>query len=102
MKTLLALLFLIPSLSWGKDLSGIKLFCKSEVPCYQESKLLCSPDTFFEFRKNNKVYYWEVSGLYGLIKDTHNYEVKPSQILINYTFLQQQVTERNGKNVTKN
>ena len=39
--------------------------------------------------------------MYGLIKDTHNYEVKPSQILINYTFLQQQVTERNGKNVTK-
>ena len=31
MKTLLALLLLIPSLSWGKDLTGTKLWCKHKI-----------------------------------------------------------------------
>ena len=96
MKTLLALLLLIPSLSWGKDLSGTKLFCKTSTPCTQGGKGLCEPEYFLEFRKNNKVYFWEVSR-FGLDKTTLNYEVKPSKILINYTFLQQKITAQSGK-----
>ena len=96
MKTLLTLLLLIPSLSWGKDLFGTKLFCKSTTPCTQGGKGLCEPDYFLEFRNNNKVYFWEVSR-FGLDKNTLNYEVKPSEILINYTFFQQKITVQSGK-----
>lgn len=99
MKTFLALLLLIPSLSWSKDLNGTKLFCQSNYECKKNGNL-CALNYFIEFRKDEKVRLWEVS-IYGIKNYEYNYEVKPSTIDINYTFLQQKITIQNGKNVKK-
>src|SRR6056300_471888 len=99
MKILLTLLLLIPSLSWGKDLNGTKLFCQSNYDCKKDGNL-CALNYFIEFKKSKKVSLWEAS-IYGVKNYEYNYEVKPSTININYTFLQQKITVQDGKNVIK-
>ena len=81
MKTLLALLLLIPSLSWGKDLSGIKLWCVSEL---QDPMLKNSINyILFDFIDEEKVDRHSISQD-GIYKYSINYKIEPSWILIDF------------------
>ena len=77
MKTLLALLLLIPSLSWGKDLSGNKLWCSPEYivpgvgPTYQ----------VLDFINDGLVYWYQISK-YGIKKGPADYDVHSAYISV--------------------
>ena len=81
MKILLTLLLLIPSLSWSKDLSGIKLWCVREI---QDPNLKMSINyILFDFIDEEKVDRHSISEN-GIYKYSTNYQIEPSWILIDY------------------
>lgn len=79
MKTFLALLLLIPSLSWGENLKGIQLWCE---------KNKFDPDTgqphlLFDFLDSSNVKTFYVSQ-YGIDEANLSYEVGPAFVNTSY------------------
>jgi hypothetical protein len=75
MKTLLAILLLIPSLSWGKDLKGVKLWCEG---------IKFDPDTgqphlLFDFLDASNVKTFYISQ-YGILEENLTYEVDTAYV----------------------
>ncbi len=75
MKTLLALLLLIPSLSWGKDLSGNKLWCSSENILIKVEPTYMVLDFI-----NEGLAYWYRISRYGINKWPADYDVHIANI----------------------
>ena len=77
MKILLALLLLIPSLSWGKDLGGIKLWCKYTVTTESTG----TNYLLFDFINKKKVIEYSLSK-HGIDKEKTTYKVYPAYIIV--------------------
>ena len=77
MKTLIALLLLIPSLSWGKDLGGIKLWCKYTVT----TESIGTKYVLFDFINKKKVIEYSLSKN-GINKKKTTYKIYPAYIIV--------------------